>query len=251
MNGWKDNIHWLKREKCKNIYFMRDHNYAFAAWEIGKLKGRLNRNATLFHVDAHIDDLVDGNTIEGVLDSIKTKERAIELAKGHDYANGTSPMKQMMEIANFIWPSVLRNTIGNRYYISFDSQCHHTNENLKEFGHIEHFQNVTENNKGIFRYKFVEEFAKDKAQILSKENDNSLILDIDLDYFNMGNSVITKLMEKSRIKHNLIFLRDLFNWDLITVALSPSFCGGDRECQYLLEIFMEVFHIKYEDLTDW
>lgn len=52
----------------KNIFISCNHNWAFAAWELHKRAGELKPNATLIHVDAHLDDVWDGLIVEGLHD---------------------------------------------------------------------------------------------------------------------------------------------------------------------------------------
>jgi len=88
----------------KNIYISTDHNWAFAAWESHKRAGKVKPNATLIHVDAHLDDIWDGLEVEGLHD-IKKYEDVFEVAG-------------KMQIENFIWPAVGTGTIDKVIYIS-------------------------------------------------------------------------------------------------------------------------------------
>ncbi len=42
---------------------MKHHNWAFVAWDLDRDKGWINDNATLVHVDQHLDAAIDGAVI--------------------------------------------------------------------------------------------------------------------------------------------------------------------------------------------
>ena len=48
-----------------------------------------------------------------------------------------------------------------------------------------------------------------------------------------------------------MYLKNLTDWDVITIALSPEYCGGEDECSYLFELFLECFGIDKNELVDW
>lgn len=80
-----------------------------------------------------------------------------------------------------------------------------------------------------------------------------MILDLDLDYFNDSSkyNAFPKIREEEEIIKDLFYLKELMNWDVITVALSPEFCGGEKPCRYLFNLFLKVFNISKTDLIEW
>lgn len=69
-------------------------------------------------------------------------------------------------------------------------------------------------------------------------NDKSLILNLDLDFFNEENfhGGKPKLKPDEEVYNSLTYLKYVFKWDLITVAISPECCGGEEPAQHLLVI---------------
>lgn len=270
MNSWMENKEWRKKVDGKSIYIMRDHNYAFAAWEIERMNGTLEWNEVLVHVDAHLDDVPDSVCIPGILKDIKTYEQALQLAEPFDYSIGTMPEHAYMGIDNFIWPAIARNTIGDVYHISHDPDREYNQEIMEEEikGSIFDLDrqslrdvnlskylltHLEKHNKKIYRYNFIEDQQKDQRSFIENTRNKKVILDIDLDYFNESKCYSSKpgIMSESVIRKNLMYLKDLTTWDVITVALSPEHCGGKNACRYLLDIFIEVFGINEEDLISW
>lgn len=83
--------------------------------------------------------------------------------------------------------------------------------------------------KSIKKLKGIEEL--DKIDLNEIKGDK--ILDIDLDYFNNSTNWRTADLKKEKvIIANLKKLKDFTKWNLITAALSPSFCGEDEDCLY-------------------
>lgn len=259
MFNWMNNKEWRKKVKHKKIYLMRNHYYAFSAWEIERLQSGIDSHNTLIHVDAHLDDVPDGLEIKGILEKIESSQQAINITK-HPY----------MRIDNFIWPAIFRNTIGNVYYVSPNPQTEFSRESLKKqvfdkqsdykrndirddilaenlLNHLEKYD------KHIYRFQSIEEFLEDKDTFLNQEDGKKLILDLDLDYFNDSNTYNSnpKLKNEQQIIKNLLDLRNLVDWTVITVALSPEHCGGEQACQYLYNLFLNCFEISEKDLIDW
>src|SRR5699024_10056594 len=66
---------WKIKYPERNIYIMRDHNWAFSAWEIARLNKTIMTNVRLLHVDFH-DDYFDPELDIGI---IEPKKQAIEI----------------------------------------------------------------------------------------------------------------------------------------------------------------------------
>ncbi|MEK5360747.1 UPF0489 family protein [Peribacillus castrilensis] len=227
----------------KKIYITRNHDWAFAAWELAKLRGELNENATLIHVDGHLDNMPDGTKVEGLL-NIKTPE---------DIYKVTSD--SCMKIENFIWAGIATDTLQRVLYVSHQTYCSDDINDTLKFANNEPewlILNETIKRKDCtaLRFRFIEDFKSfvelgilDSGFLDSK----SLVLDLDLDYFILND----ELLSESQIYQNLKLLKNLFNWDLITVALSPWYCGGEENCRRILDIFFEVFELDIENAKEW
>ncbi|TDL31196.1 hypothetical protein E2R51_15540 [Jeotgalibacillus sp. S-D1] len=229
----------------KNIFIVRDHNWAFPVWELQKRAGKLKPNAILVHVDAHLDDIWDGLEVEG-LHEMKNSEDVFEVTK-------------KLKIENFIWPAVGTGTIDRVIYVSQFSNIEDPfNFEDWNLSHPEMKPVKEILNKGKYtglRYWSIEEFLekKNSSEVKDVIEESDLILDLDLDYFAEENiePVAVKLMDEQQIIDNLEALRDLFPWRLITVSLSPFYCGGEENAGYLLNLFYNVFDINYEDGLGW
>ena len=121
MIKWERDIQWKVYFPKEKTYIMRDHNWAFAAWEIERLKGRLNKSSVLFHVDSHLDDCPDGVLVNGLLEA-NTVEKILSVAESYDREAGQTSPSNIMQIDNFIWAALARGTIEEVFYISRDKQ---------------------------------------------------------------------------------------------------------------------------------
>ena len=95
----------------------------------------------------------------------------------------------------------------------------------------------------------VQDFISKTVSFKEKQHE---ILDLDLDYFN--NSLLYRtadLKNEDVIFSDLAALKAYTDWDLITVALSPDFCGEDQDCLYLLELFLKVFDLNLSEFKVW
>jgi hypothetical protein len=229
----------------KKIYISADHNWAFAAWELHKRAGKIKPNATLIHVDAHLDDIWDGLEVEGLRD-IEKYEDVFDVAG-------------KMKIENFIWPAVGTGTIDKVIYVS---QYSHIEDpfDFKDWNlfhpDMRPVKEILDRGKYIgLRYWNLEEFLvkKDSQDVKVLTEKPDLILDLDLDYFAEEDidTATVSLMDEQKIIDNLTSLKDLYPWSLITVSLSPFFCGGDDNTLYLFGLFSKVFGLKPKDALEW
>ncbi|GED72574.1 hypothetical protein BRE01_62760 [Brevibacillus reuszeri] len=251
---WEPNIYWKVKFNDKPIYLSKDHNWAFAAWEIEKINGNIKNESLLIHVDAHLDDVVDGVYVKG-LKEIETYGDVLRVAQS--YERGSEKRSEiMMEIANFIWAGIATGTIGETIFVSDDKMVPNNLESLSGFVDKEFYQFLPKDcrYKQVFRFIEVSDFIKrfNTHQLNHYKDGRSIILDLDLDYFNKSKQYLeADLKSEDDIRHELTALRDLCEWDLITVALSPEYCGGTKPCEKLLDAFLDVFELDMNEITNW
>lgn len=254
---WFEHFDWKVFFPEQRMYIMRQHNWAFAAWEMERLKGNLQPQSLLVHVDAHLDDTPDGVFVPGLLEA-KSVEQIMAVAQGHDYASGQVCPPDCMQIDNFIWAGVARNTIGKTLFVSHQDDevlslsmlrydaVHKRNQNC---------QNIIDKLPAGCTY--THQRFMDMDSFLREVDPNkwspqqTKILDIDLDYFNMSRDTTPTLQPLEEIRASLLALRGLCQWDAITVAISPEYCGGKEEADYLLHIFLETFEINLASAREW
>ncbi|MBO3789594.1 hypothetical protein FH505_10680 [Bacillus velezensis] len=204
----------------KKIFIMRDHNFAFAAWEIGRLRGDIQPGASLIHIDAHLDYCDNPVNAKGIDSELKAKEVASQL-----------------DVSEFILPAQRIGTIKKCFTISDDSVHIEQNDTFQRAYSYNHYeQNL--------RHRWYKE-----------TEGTSVILDLDLDFFNKNfndyNSNAVLLPEDSIITQLENIRDNMWVWDMITVALSPEYCGGERESDYLFELFLNVFGLNIEEAVSW
>lgn len=203
----------------KKVFIMRDHNWAFAAWEIARLKRFINKGASLYHIDSHIDYCDP----EMELGQINDEETALKLASE-------------MHIFEFIIPSYKIGTVKNIFMIS-DDNVKECGEEVQRAYTLNHFESC-------FRRKWYD---------LSEETSN--ILDLDLDYFNTNykdSNSNPVLLSEDIIRYRLNYFKEsMLEWDITTVAISPEYCGGNEAARYLYNIFLDEYGIKEEELIEW
>ncbi|WP_144700159.1 UPF0489 family protein [Fictibacillus phosphorivorans] len=203
----------------QKIFLMKDHNWAFAAWEVARLRKLINKGASLFHIDAHLDYCEPYGTVEKIT---SYDDAIIEASK--------------LEIAEFIIPSMKNGTLKNLFFISDDRNVT-LDEKINRAYTLNHFEDEYKNHW----YKLSE--------------NTSTILDLDLDYFNtnyMDYNSNSVLMHENIIRHQLNhFYKYMLPWDIVTVAVSPEHCGGAKEAIYLLKLFFEEFNVNLNKYEEW
>jgi hypothetical protein len=214
---------------------MDQHKWAFYIWELAKEKELIKPNATLFHVDAHLDD------------------RPWVIEDNPEYINitGLENLKSFtckhLDIDNFIWPAFGRETINKIIYVSDFSSSDPFEEWTRE--HVEgriyegiRVHSIQELNESI-----------SLGQVDPYIQDNSLILNLDLDFFNEADLYNSdpQLKSDQEVIESLTYLKNLNNWDLITVALSPEYCGGEEACNHLFQLFLNVFELDLKKGISW
>lgn len=264
---WLENNNWNKKHTNKEIYLMVNHKWAFAVWESARISQLINENALLVHVDSHLDDLPQLVEDERYFKA-QSENDILYLVKFERSEEDDKNFSTNYELnnANFIFPAFLRNTIQDIIYVSdykleeitvddiykVANRIDESAERIDDITYITYkmcYEKIKEKNKSIQRYLNVEDFliAVDQFPI-----DQPKILDLDLDYFNdSDNFLYSDLKSDDVIRDNLRQLKNLCEWDIITVALSPGHCGGKGECLHILDLFLDVFELDFSDFADW
>lgn len=201
------------------IFISRNHNWAFSAWEIARLRKYIKPGAILVHIDNHLDDLCPEKEIGNI-----TSE------------NDALTIGETINIDEFIIPALANGTLEKVLMISDHAVT--TREDIK-----------VSRAHTLNHYEYI--YKKDWNNMTQ---DKSIILDLDLDFFNHNyidyceNGIIST---DEIIKYQLEYIRNMMEWDLVTVALSPEHCGGDEICLQLFELFLEVFDLDLSKARDW
>ncbi|WP_342580512.1 UPF0489 family protein [Ureibacillus sp. FSL W7-1570] len=250
---WREDDKWKVVFPEQKIFLMKHHNWAFVAWDLARDKGWIQNNAKLFHVDQHLDAVNDGAMVPGLLQAKGLKELSslTESKLGNETIVG---------IDNFIWAGFARETIQTIVYVSpedkdglFDQESH----SLYLQKHLP--KKRIEKLWGI-HWDSIEmlEFAKEMNLMNSYTEGHSLILDLDLDFFAFQSKTESGhtcyiLKDTEEIRRDLRSLREMYSWDVITVALSPEhwYIGGPDNAEYVLKLFLEEFQVDLSQGRDW
>ncbi|WBL15225.1 UPF0489 family protein [Sutcliffiella sp. NC1] len=203
----------------QRIFISRDHNWAFSAWEIGRLRNYIKPGATVVHIDSHLDYLDPEINIE----EIESVKDAIIIGR-------------KLGIAEFIIPAQKTGTVGNVYIISNDNVSINDTrvERAYTLNHYEH----------IYRRKWFDD-----------TEGKSVILDLDLDFFNYNYQDMDcnpVLLPEPLLRQQLNHMKKyMWEWDMITVALSPEYCGGKVQSDYLFGLFLDVFGLDIKNASAW
>lgn len=249
------NENWVVKHIEKPIYLMVNHKWAFIIWEYNKIKKFIKEHACLVHVDTHLDDVPELVLNQNVI-LASTPQDLVDIV---NYEQGEDRYEPELRMDNFIIPSFLRGTIQDIIYVSNPENkkeattkeitVEDMSEDANELMLFKCFELINGQEKSISRFMGVQDFISKTVSFKEKQHE---ILDLDLDYFN--NSLLYRtadLKNEDVIFSDLAALKAYTDWDLITVALSPDFCGEDQDCLYLLELFLEVFDLNLSEFKVW
>jgi UPF0489 domain len=214
---------WKIKYPGQNIYIMRDHNWAFAAWEIARINKEIKSGAKLLHVDFH-DDYCE--PLEKVT-KVETIDEALQIAED-------------LEIFEFIKAAEETGTIKDVFMIG----------------------DYNSPPNGVFHSYTYNQFENQYRMDFFKNENEDHILDLDLDFFNIhayqgieqnydNNSF---RYSEEYINYHMERLKQYYvegDWDLITVSISPEHCGGAQTSQEIFDIFLEIFELENEKFTTW
>lgn len=232
----------------QQVYIARNHQWAFAAWELGRRHGKLKGHATLLHVDAHLDDTWDGVLAKG-LHMIQHNEDIMTVT-------------EQLEIDNFIWAGFASGALDHILYVCptivddsdpFDlSTWNLEGEQMRPIHDLlqkrayqgKRFDGICD----LRRY-----VDRNPLHSLRMDAEHPVILDLDLDVFKLHPDDFedSQLIPASQIREELRFLKQLYPYDMVTVALSPAFCGGNQNCEMLYRMFLEVFELESTKAIVW
>jgi hypothetical protein len=237
---------------------VRDHNWSFAAWEIAKLDNRVRERSLVVHVDAHLDDVPDGVLVDN-LQAANTLEEILNVSRGNDYINGVElDSTYTMGIDNFIWASLARKTIEDVIYVSNYKDEILTLEDIKD-ENTQLSRLILSKLPNEFRYQnerfrgiaeFLNEYNKDTFR--ERVGDRSAILDLDIDIFNESDDLINPVLTPMfQVREYVERLLALYPWDLITIAISPVYCGGSLEAELVLDNVLKATNIDTTKISNW
>ncbi|QWI47263.1 UPF0489 family protein [Bacillus mycoides] len=110
--GLKDDK-WKEIFPEEKVFIMKHHNWAFVAWDLARDKGWIKDNATLVHIDQHLDAAVDSASVQGILQA-KGLEELSNLTICEYGKNG------LVGTDNFSRAGFARETIQSVIYVSPD-----------------------------------------------------------------------------------------------------------------------------------
>lgn len=201
------------------VFVSRDHNWAFSAWEIGRLRQYIKPGAVLVHIDNHLDDLCPEKEIDNILNE-----------------NDALTIGKTLKIDEFITPALKNGTLEKVLMISDYEISAREDIAVSRAYTLNHYDHI---------------YKKDWNNMTQ---DKSIILDLDLDFFNHNyldyceNGIIST---DKIIRCQLDYIKNMMNWDMVTVALSPEHCGGNEMCEHLFELFLEVFDLDTSKAKFW
>ncbi|MFE6166998.1 UPF0489 family protein [Viridibacillus arvi] len=251
--AWREDDNWKLVFPKQKIFLMKHHNWAFVAWDLARDMGWIQDNATLIHVDQHLDAAIDGAMVSGLLkaDGLNELTLLTECSLGNE---------EFVGIDNFIWAGFARETIQKIVYVSPEEQ-----DGL--FDQEEHILYLKKHlsKERIEQHTAIQFDSIEVLEIVNRGNlmnfyieNHSLILDLDLDFFAYQSETESGhtcyiLKDKKEIRRNLRTLREMYTWDAITVALSPEewYIGGSDNAEHVLKLFLEEFQVDFSEGKDW
>lgn len=212
--------------KEENIYIMDNHLAAAWCW-ISQLK--LNEKVGLFHIDRHFDLL---NNIS--LDFLN-KRRDRFTGTFEEYIavkNDSTDDQQVARFDNYIniYRALFPNSISNYYFATHDDG--------NKLSEIESY------NVPIWD-------LQDNLSYWMESAEHKWIVNIDLDYFfQESGQNIFKFLTDEYIGYICEELKKAISKiAVITIALSPDFCGGWKQSFEILKIFTNSFNISF--VQEW
>lgn len=166
------------------FYIMEEHHEAFLIWHYAVAEGWLDKtHNTLLHVDEHSDMMLPVliNSLKGMKEDFK---------KLHDFTYSE------LTIANFIYPAIYQGIFSEVYWLR---QNHEQKVNTPKKMYI--YSQKGEGKRLIIKSKFeVDNLFNPDCKgfnfqpitvhdcLLNQESNQSVILDIDIDYFSCDNA---------------------------------------------------------------
>ncbi|HAB51865.1 MAG TPA: hypothetical protein DCE80_06800 [Ignavibacteriales bacterium] len=195
------------KEIIGNVWLMKDHKWAFYAWQKYKWQKRIPF-LKLLHCDFHWDGINDFQDQEEInrLREIRTLKELTKLIREDVYIRKDS----------FIAPAIIKKIFDHVYFYCF--------QNDEEPGLDQELLNC---------YGAKQTVVNDLSEISRL---NSFAFDLDLDLFNRNDDMFYEgeLWEKKEILNFIHKAEDFVRKaEIITIAISPGFSGNKKHSQYL------------------
>lgn len=201
--AWK----WLKhfvflRDAKVPTWIMDNHNHAFAFWHDALAKWWIEKWSLLIHIDQHTDlatpsQIYNPQSTNNDNWSLKIEDWSLE--KIEDYTNS------VLTIADFIVPALAAGLISEAVMVTGEER----------------------DGAGVFVWED-EKLVKKSPQLTTRNQQQTTIVDIDLDYFSQGFDE-AKTLETTKYWTEKA--------DIITIATSPLFIDQEKALEYLRKLF--------------
>lgn len=201
--------------KKGNMYIMDNHRSAAWCW-IQELDPKLSYN--LFHIDRHYDLLE--NLKPQIVNGLRSQLVSTDYSMYSD-AKIFGESLPMVRFDNYIllYQYLFPNSIDKQYYATHDDGTYPEN---------------------IITYKpEIIDLSQQNISYWINQDGNKWILNIDLDYFFSDDANwqhFQFLTDAYIIKMCQDIIRCVDKIQVITIALSPNFCGGWQQAKRILEI---------------
>ncbi|MCP8969199.1 UPF0489 family protein [Ectobacillus ponti] len=262
--GWREDRSWKVVFPEQHVFLLREHNWGFIAWEHALEQGWTTRNATVFQLDNHMDDAYDGAIVPGVIEA-KSARELYPLTRevlGH---------QKIVGMDNYLFAAFARETIQKVVYVCPKHKSVKDREPLDlsrwEEKDIASLQSaLPEGRLELYRGKHLlsiedlQKYEQDEGYLPYLDGqsraDHSVILSIDFDIFTEYLEMVkepgdVKLKDEETIREQMRYIKNAYQWDVITVALSPWYVGGEENAEIILRLFLEEFGLNLGQAQDW
>lgn len=206
-------------KKDGKIYVMDNH--MAAAWCWGQ-KLDFNKTYNLFHIDKHYDLLEGGTDIK--VKTIIDKQFDIENSTIRDYCSLTSEQKRVFRYDNYM--TILQKLYPNLF-------------NRKKFA--THKDGTIPNDWNFYEVQVID-LPTENISYWIEDEELNWIVNIDIDYFFTKNSN-DEYFQFLNDNYVISFARQIklviHKIEVLTIALSPSFCGGIDNASRISDIILD------------
>jgi hypothetical protein len=211
-------------DEAMEIALMKEHRFAFYYWFKWAKVNKFNTPPALVSIDWHQDLCVPCEAEKAELNNID--------------------LNSFLEVARFSWEKLnplndghilaaaYLNLIGNVYVL-----C---KQEIKK--PVVTFSDIYENKHTIYCFHD----KNDLTRALQESSENSIYLDIDLDYFTNssepdGGGENLTVMSNSQIENIIDPTSSFMKWCFqrmhgMTIATEPKFCGGVKNSNYIFDV---------------
>lgn len=236
----------------KKLFIIKHHSVIIKCLKKAYEQKLIKFNSTLFHIDKHLDVMFNKQNINLSTKILRLNEEELNNFINHDLENDNSEFIINLMFSHIIQDCIAiffdnigsetKNFDGNFIKGEYATTDKYTFSESDGSTHDIYLHKVQDVHDLFGSHSLLDDTCTHQDTKELFKTTESLILDIDLDYFTYTNNM-TYAKNKKDITYQISsksFQRLINNSKIIIIALEPKYCGSNEDTYEIIDVFNEI-----------